>query len=497
MNKQLYIIVILTMFIGACSDCSLPSDIQDAPALQELSAGFGETARTYVEEYKYLRWHKDDRLTAFYGNTLNRQYKFNGETGDNSGTFSLVPSGELGTGNLYDSIYALYPYDETARITDDGEISFTLPDVQKYLYCSFGDKANTMLAVTENIEDTFLSFRNVCGYLKLKLYSASDVTVKTITLSGNNHELLAGPAVATIRFGESPELEMSETATHSITLDCGEVGVKLSSDADAPTEFLIVVPPVEFTEGMTVTVTDINGSEFVKSTANPVVITRNEIQPMKTLEVKLIRPQAANEIWYTNGSTTQPITPKQYRLPSILSNVYDPELERWIMTFDADLKTIGEYAFGYCTSLTSITFPHTLTKIENFAFTGCNLLEEVVIPDNVTEIGHDSFNCSNLKKVVIGRSVNKIGGTFKSSKLVDIYCLPETPPRLYFFIGMDRNYSFPFNSGMKIYVPRSSYEKYIESYALHEGTGQAYDDCHYSKDNWFSYENYIVPYSFE
>ena len=47
--------------------------------------------------------------------------------------------------------------------------------------------------------------------------------------------------------------------------------------------------------------------------------------------------------------------------------------------------------------------------IDDYAFSGCNLLEEVVIPDNVTEIGHYSFHCSNLRKVVLGRSVNKIG----------------------------------------------------------------------------------------
>jgi hypothetical protein len=497
MRKLLHIIPVLAVFAASCSSVDAHRDLEDDLSVKDLSAGFGETTRTYVEEYKYLRWHEDDRLTAFYGNTLNRQYKFNGQTGDNSGTFSLVPSGELGTGNLFDRIYALYPYDETARITEEGVISFTLPDVQEYLYRSFGDKANTMLAVTENIEDTFLAFRNVCGYLKLKLYSTTDVTVKTITLSGNNHELLAGPAVATIGFGEAPELELSETATHTITLDCGEVGVKLSKDADAPTEFLIVVPPVEFTEGLTVTVTDINKSEFVKSTGNQVVITRNEIQPMKTLEVKLIRPQAANELWYTNGSTTQPLTPNQYRLPSVQSHVFDPQLNRWVMTFTSDLITIGEKAFSSCSSLTSISFPHTLTKIDDYAFMGCDLLEEVVIPDNVTEIGHYSFQCSNLRKVVLGRSVNKIGEAFKSSKLVEIYCLPETPPRIYFFIGMSRSYSFPFNSGMKIYVPRSSYDSYMESDALHEGAGQAYLDSHHSKDNWFSYEKYIVPYSFE
>ena len=32
---------------------------------------------------------------------------------------------------------------------------------------------------------------------------------------------------------------------------------------------------------------------------------------------------ADDEIWYTNGSTTQPLTPNQYRLPSVQSHVFD------------------------------------------------------------------------------------------------------------------------------------------------------------------------------
>ena len=60
----------------------------------------------------------------------------------------------------------------------------------------------------------------------------------------NSHELLAGPAVATIGFGEAPELELSEKATHIITLDCGEVGVKLSKDAMHLSEFVRSTPAI-------------------------------------------------------------------------------------------------------------------------------------------------------------------------------------------------------------------------------------------------------------
>ena len=162
--------LLLTM-VGCVEGLHEPDvTVTSSEQLPNLTAGFAEgETNTYVESGKYLRWHEDDRLTAFFGNTLNRQYKFNGATGDNSGSFSYISSGNLETGNALDRIYAVYPYDETTTITDDGKISLTLPDVQTYAENSFGRGANTMLAVTENVEDTFLGFKNVCGYLKLKL----------------------------------------------------------------------------------------------------------------------------------------------------------------------------------------------------------------------------------------------------------------------------------------------------------------------------------------
>ena len=112
---------LLALVLCSCAETFVGEEIArpNNENLPDLAAAFAdkEATRTYIEEGKYLRWNEDDRLTIFYGNTLNRQYKFNGATGDNSGTFSYVPSDELGTGNAFDHIYALYPYSADARIS--------------------------------------------------------------------------------------------------------------------------------------------------------------------------------------------------------------------------------------------------------------------------------------------------------------------------------------------------------------------------------------------
>ena len=379
--------------------------VTSSEQLPNLTASFAEgETKTYVESGKYLRWHEDDRLTAFFGNTRNRQYKFDGATGDNSGSFSYVSSGNLETGNALDRIYAVYPYDETTTITDDGQISLTLPAVQTYAENSFGRGANTMLAVTENVEDTFLGFKNVCGYLKLKLYNAEGATIKSIEVKGNGDEKIAGAATATIAFGEVPQLTMADgEATTAITLDCSE-GVALGATAEDATEFWVVIPETTFEDGITITVTNTEGGIFEKSTTKEVVIERNAVQPMAALGVEFIAPvvkPANNEIWYINGSTTEATTPYETDVfgANIVSNTYDAEKECWVIKFDGDVTTIGEYAFYCCHSLTSVTIPDGVTEIGWYAFLYCSSLTSITIPDSVTKIGNSAFaGCRSLQE---------------------------------------------------------------------------------------------------
>lgn len=389
---------ILPLLFCACSSFNEENSTPIITTTPDLQAGFADDTRTYVENNKYLRWHEDDRLTAFYGNTLNRQYKFNGKTGANSGTFSLVPSGELGTGNAFDRIYAVYPYNETATITEEGEISLTLPAVQSYAENSFGKGANTMVAVTENLEDTFLAFKNACGYLKLKLYG-DNVTLASIEVKGNNNEKIAGVATATISFGEAPQLTMADDATTSVTIDCGE-GVTLGATAETATEFWVVLPETTFTKGLTIKATSTNGGVFEKSTANEVVITRNEILPMAAVKAEfpvVIPTIPNNEIWYTATAKVEPLNNFN---ATIVSNEWDETTGKGIIIFDKDITLFGDQAFFGCANLTSIIIPDSVTSFGQVVFYNCTNLKSVTIPKGITSFDTPVFNnCSSLKEV--------------------------------------------------------------------------------------------------
>ena len=385
MRRLSAIIVAAIAFIGCTMDDITVSYQTDKSDIYYASfEDFGEESRTYVDENVKLLWHEDDRISLFR-TTLNEQFKFTGATGDNSGGFSAITSDEFVTGNVVNTNYAVYPYDATTKLSNDEIIQLTMPAVQHYAENSFGRGANTMVAASESTSSNFLPFRNLGGYIIVKLYG-EDTTIKSIEFKGNNDEIIAGAATAEAKYGYLPVVTMLESGTTTITLDCGEEGVTISSDSANPTSFWFVVPPVTFEGGFTFTITDINGNTFTKSTTKSQTVVRNEVKSMSGFEPTFegegedpeVAPKPANnEIWYTNGSATGATTPYKTDVfgANIVSNTYDAEKECWVIKFDGDVTTVGNSAFyGYgnnCNNITSILLPNCVTSIGGNAFSYC------------------------------------------------------------------------------------------------------------------------------
>ncbi len=81
------------------------------------------------------------------------------------------------------------------------------------------------------------------------------------------------------------------------------------------------------------------------------------------------------------------------------------------ITIPSSVTSIGNYAFYDCSSLTSITIPSSVKGIGSYAFENCTNLTSVTIPDSVTSIGSYAFSrCSSLTSITIPSSVTSIGG---------------------------------------------------------------------------------------
>ena len=79
-------------------------------------------------------------------------------------------------------------------------------------------------------------------------------------------------------------------------------------------------------------------------------------------------------------------------------------------TIPDSVTSISDYAFYYCTSLTSIDIPNSVTSIGERAFSGCSSLTSIDIPNSVKSIGNAAFYwCESLTNITIPDGVTNIG----------------------------------------------------------------------------------------
>ena len=406
------------------ASCSIQEEDFKTPQQNDVIyyASFEQPAedgtRVYANEDLLLRWTADDRVSIFGKITYNQQYKFLGETGDNSGGFSKVDGVEYVTGNPIPHTVSVYPYQEGTKISEKEVLTLTLPAKQHYAEKTFGLGANTMVSVSE---DNVLQYKSVGGFLRLSLYGEG-VTVSSITLKGNNGEKLAGKATVTMPIDGTPTVVMADDATDAITLAC-DTPVALGATAEESSQFWIVVSPVTFSKGFTVSVSG-QGGVYEKSTEKTLTIERNNLSKMTPIEVELSQPN--NVIFYTSvdGSIITPYNSDAFGA-SIVSNEYADGVG--ILTFDGPVTSIGDNAFTNCTSLTGISIPDDVTSIGNSAFF-CTSLTSITIPDRVTSIGKWAFcNCTSLASIRIPDGVTSIGSAaFRDCTSLTNLSIPDT-----------------------------------------------------------------------
>ena len=75
-----------------------------------------------------------------------------------------------------------------------------------------------------------------------------------------------------------------------------------------------------------------------------------------------------------------------------------------------DVTSIGNYALGYCTCLTSVTIPPSVTSIGEKAFYYCSSLTSIFIPEGVESIGAEAWAfCFALASITISKGVRSMG----------------------------------------------------------------------------------------
>ncbi len=240
--------------------------------------------KTYMDANNNIRWSEGDQIVGFMKSSLGLKYQIlPSSVGKTSASFENISgsNGNINAGTEWDHNVVYYPYSDAVEAEKSGSnyaIDVVLPSEQVYAQDSFGNGAMAMVAVSE---DNNITFRNVLGGMKLQLRGTQKVV--SVTLQGKNSEKLSGAATVTAYTDETkPAITMASGASASVTLNCGS-GVQLNEST--ATEFILALPPVLFSKGFTVTVTDSDSKTYTVETDKANTVLRSSLLTMPAFKL--------------------------------------------------------------------------------------------------------------------------------------------------------------------------------------------------------------------
>ena len=138
-----------------------------------------------------------------------------------------------------------------------------------------------------------------------------------------------------------------------------------------------------------------------------------------------------------------------------------------IITFDSDVKTIGDQAFNLCSTLSGIIIPEGAKSIGYAAFAGCHELASISIPEGITSIGAHAFeSCNVLTEVVIPESLTIIADrAFQFCHALTSVSIPAKVRSIGVeaFIACESLSSITVAGGNKVYDSRNNCNAIIET----------------------------------
>ena len=249
--------------------------------------------RTYTAGGK-VYWVANDAISIFdhfSADDGGLRYVYAGETGEERGDFTTGDTSSAAQNLGY--TYAVYPYAPWNGVLDDGTIYTYIDPDQIYVMDnsfgyskSIGAGVNSMAAVSDN---ETLEFKNLCGYLNLKLYGDGSKALNKIVVSSNNGEYISGDIYASFEPGDEPDIVACPDFNYALsyaTIYMSEISdVFLSDSSDNAINVWVALTPGAISGGITVTVQAADGSEFTVENTKPLTIKRGVCTNTAPLQV--------------------------------------------------------------------------------------------------------------------------------------------------------------------------------------------------------------------
>ena len=405
MKKTLLWGAIASLFFASCSKNELVEAVESSC---DFVAQLTDVSRTELDGTAVI-WNAEDELTIFTKTEHNRHYKVKTLSDDGrTATFGFVNYTGTSNGTI-SANYAVYPYDAQATLNGD-VISTVIASEQQYNAEKVDLSYALMAAKSENNSFAFVN----AGALMRFNVSKSELIPDSYTLNSIKLSSAANNIAGDVTIDLSAESRaiVASTGTKEITLTA--INQQITTEAKA---FYVALPAVSFADkDLTVTFTFADGEksfalpafDLLQGSIKTIAYQINDADdftgttPDSGEDFEGETPgeepvPANNEIWYTNGSTTEATTPCKTDVfgANIVSNTYDTEKGCWVIKFDGEVTKIGDSAFSSCRDLTGITIPEGVKLIGKEAFYNNNL-KTVTIPESVTSIGERAFNVNEM-----------------------------------------------------------------------------------------------------
>ena len=404
----------------------------------------GDVTRTELVAGNKVYWLSGDAISIFDG-TTNEQVV----TTDSgaSATFEV----DLENGSPW---YALYPYDPNAVISAAGNITTTLPAIQKAKAGSFADELNICVAKTTS---NTLEFKNFPSYLKFQVPAAN---IKRVTIKGADNESIAGKVQIKMSSSDVPIIQEVKSGAKVVTLlpPPGE------SVFATGTDYFIALFPGTLANGFWLLFTYTDNSIGVAFTTNEAAFNRNTILNIHT--PTLVQPSDVISFRdpvlttaYGNSFTVADAAATTSLDASVLSSAtYFDECVFFGLTG-------GLVGFQSNTSLKQIILPSGITGFNGSALRNCTSLESVVLNEGFSSMSSYALSGDTKLNSVLFPSTmtgSIAGNCFTNSGNLDCYWIGSTPPSSVTGSAFKASYTF--------YVPSGSQSAYETRFSGVQGS---------------------------
>lgn len=185
-------------------------------------------------------------------------------------------AGEAPQDRVFRGVYAVYPYSESMSMQTPGtSILMTIPSEVNY------GEAPVAAGRIKGSTSVDLQMKPVLGSVRLDIYGY-EKNIKTLKLSGNNNEVLAGDAVLNIASDGAASLAFTGSDEHkTLIVRFGAEGLQSGADKDNPVSIFVSVPEMTFANGFTVELIDVSNTVWKTVKKVPVSVSEANIPVQK------------------------------------------------------------------------------------------------------------------------------------------------------------------------------------------------------------------------